>query len=88
MKAVNYSDFRQNMKSYLDRTIDEHDPLVITRKHGNMVVLSEEDYRSMEETIYLMSSKTNYNRLVNSMKEAEEGKTVSFSLADLGEVIE
>lgn len=46
--------FRQNLKSEVDRCIDNHDILRVTRRTGeNFVVLGESDWRSIEETLHL-----------------------------------
>ncbi|MFM7223535.1 MAG: type II toxin-antitoxin system Phd/YefM family antitoxin [Bacteroidota bacterium] len=75
MDIVNYSEFRQNMKAYLDAVVEEHKPLYITRKMGEeVVVLSKEDYSSLQETLYLLSSPKNASRLRESIKQVEKGK--------------
>ena len=46
--------FRQNLKSEVDRCIDNHEVLRVTRRSGdNFIVLSESDWRAIEETLYL-----------------------------------
>jgi PHD/YefM family antitoxin component YafN of YafNO toxin-antitoxin module len=46
--------FRKNLKSEVDRCIDNHDVLRVTRRKGeNFVVLGEADWRAIEETLYL-----------------------------------
>ncbi len=88
MKAVNYSEFRQNLKNYLDSSYEDHEPIIVTRKRNeNVVVLSQEDYDSMKETIYLLSSRTNANRLYDSIQQYEEGKKTSFDISELKDKI-
>ena len=55
MIATNVTSFRKNIFSLLDQTIRYNEPLSITTKSGNVVVLSEEDYRSLTESLYLSS---------------------------------
>ncbi len=70
--TISYSDIRKNLKSYFDKTCDEHTPLLVTRKNGeNVVVLSEDDYRSMEETAYLSKSPRNLERLLEAINRKE-----------------
>jgi PHD/YefM family antitoxin component YafN of YafNO toxin-antitoxin module len=46
--------FRQNLKSEVDRCIDNHDVLRVTRRNGDsFIVLGETDWRAIEETLYL-----------------------------------
>ena len=81
MQIASYSEFRQHMKSFLDAVIKTHKPLFITRKHGEeLVVMSKEDYTSMEETLYLLSSPKNAERLMESIAQFQEGKTVEQKL--------
>jgi len=86
MKALNYSEFRQNLKTSLDEVYENHEPLIVTRKHNqNMVVLSEEDYSSLMETVYLLSSKNNANRLLESIEQVKKEEKVSFDFSQLEE---
>ncbi len=75
MDAVNYSDLRQNLKKYLDSVYRDHEPLIVTRKNNeNVVILSVDDYNSLNETQYLMSSKANVEHLQKSLAQLREGK--------------
>lgn len=55
MSIVNATTARQQFFKLMDLTISGHEPVFVTGKQGNMVMISEEDYRAMEETIYLSS---------------------------------
>ena len=73
---VNYSSFRQELASWLDRVSEDHVPARITRKSGeSCVLMSESDYSALVETLYLLSSANNAERLNKSLKEYENGKT-------------
>lgn len=75
MNAINYSDLRKNLKSTMDKIISDHEPLIITRRNReNVVMVSYEDYVSIEETAYLLKSPKNAKRLRESIKSYEEGK--------------
>ena len=75
MNAINYSDLRKNLKSTMDKIIDDHEPVIITRRNGdNVVMVSYEDYSSIEETVYLLKSPRNAERLRESIKSYEVGK--------------
>ena len=81
MEIASYSEFRQHMKSFLDAVIKTHKPLFITRKHGEeLVVISKEDYTSMEETLYLLNSPKNAERLMESIAQLQAGNTVEQKL--------
>ena len=75
MEVLNYTDFRKNLKSVLDRTVDNHETVVISRSHDrDVVLLSLHEYNSWMETIHLMSSESNRTRLQNSIQNIEKGK--------------
>lgn len=81
MEIASYSEFRQHMKSFLDAVVKTHKPLFITRKHGEeLVVISKEDYTSMEETLYLMSNPKNAERLIESIAQYQAGQTIEQKL--------
>ena len=70
MKAVNYSEARQNLASVMDAVCQDHDPMIITRQRGESVVmLSLEDYEAMQETAYLLRSPANAARLAESIAQ-------------------
>ena len=75
MNAINYSDLRKNLKSTMDKIISDHEPVIITRRNGdNVVMVSYEDYTAIEETAYLLKSPKHAKRLRESIKSFEEGK--------------
>ena len=55
MIATNVTNFRNNIFSLLEQTIKYNEPLSVSTKSGSVVVLSEEDYRGLTETLYLSS---------------------------------
>jgi len=76
MNAVSYSDLRQNLKTYMDRVYQNHDPLIITRKNNeNLVLVSIEEYNSLLETNYLLSSEANAEHLKKSIDQYNLGQT-------------
>jgi len=77
MEAVTSSDLRANLKRVLDRIVDDRNPVVVTRQRGEPVVMvSLDDWNSMQETMYLMSTPNNAERLMASIAEADAGKVV------------
>lgn len=78
MQITTYSNFRQNLKTYLDKVFTNHDPLFVTRANGeDVVVLSKSDYESLTETLHLLGNPTNAKRLIDGIKELEEGNGVA-----------
>ena len=55
MTTTNITNFRKNAFNYVEQTIKYNEPLNISTKEGNAVLLSEEDYSGIMETLYLVS---------------------------------
>ena len=75
MENMNYSSFRTNLASAFDRVNDNHRPILVTRQSGKpAVVMSLEDFKSYEETAYLMASIKNAERLNPAIVQLEKKK--------------
>ena len=86
MIALNYSQFRENMKKYLDTVCDDYEALTVTRKDNrNVVVVSEEAYNNLLENVYIMSNKANYDWLMESLKQLEEGRAERHELIEVSD---
>ncbi len=55
MKTISVSQARANLYKLLEEAGQSHEPLVITGKRGNAVLVAEEDWRAVQETLYLLS---------------------------------
>jgi antitoxin YefM len=74
MEITTYSNFRKNLKGFMDKVFDARSPLFVTRTNGeDVVVLSKEEYDGMQETMHLLSSPKNAQRLKDSIEEFERG---------------
>lgn len=68
MITITYSRLRANLKSALDKVCGDHEPVVVERqKSGDVVLLSREDYESLQETAYLLRSPANARRLLDAV---------------------
>ena len=77
MNAISYTAARENLASTMDRVCTDHTPVIITRNRDQSVVmLSLEDFESLEETAYLMRSPANAKRLIEAIQALESGKGV------------
>ncbi len=75
MKALTYTAARSNLAKTMKEVCDDHDPVIITRKQNDAVVMmSLEDYEALNETAYLLHSPKNTKRLLESIEELEKGK--------------
>ncbi len=83
MLAANYSEFRGDLKKFLDNVELNNETLIIKRGKGKgTVMISLDEYNSLMETVHLLSSKANADRLYESMKQMKEGKTISKDLIE------
>ncbi|MBI9068625.1 MAG: type II toxin-antitoxin system Phd/YefM family antitoxin [Salinivirgaceae bacterium] len=83
MIAANFSEFRTELKKYLDSVEDDNETLIIKRKSGKgAVMISLDEYNSIMETIHLLSSKKNSDRLYESIQQMKAGKTINQQLDD------
>ena len=84
MLAVNYTNFRENMKDYMDKATNDYETMIVTRKNNkNVVMISEETYNNLMENVYVMGNKSNYDWLMESKEQLESRK---FKEHDLIEV--
>lgn len=77
MDAITYSAARANLAKTMDRVCNDHEALIITRNgEQSVVMLSLDDFKSLEETAYLLRSPANAKRLLAAMEalQAGEGK--------------
>ena len=75
MDAISYTAARANLAKTMEKVCNDHDPVIITREeYPPVVMLSLEDYQSMEETAYLLRSPANARHLLESIAELEAGK--------------
>ena len=77
MIAANYTEFRTDLKKYLDQVEEEQETLIIKRGSGRgAVLISLDEYNSIMETVHLLSSKSNADRLYESIRQMKEGQVV------------
>ena len=83
MNSVTYSAARATLADTMNRVCDEHEPIIITRSGQQAVVMmSLDDFKSLEETSYLLRGPKNAKRLLQSIADLETGKGVSRRLAE------
>ncbi|MBE5942439.1 MAG: prevent-host-death protein [Lachnospiraceae bacterium] len=86
MLAVNYTNLRDNMKTLMDKVTDDYETMIVTRKNNkNVVMLSEEAYNNLMENAHIMGSKANFDWLMESKAQLENGLV---EVHDLIEVVE
>ena len=74
MKTSTFSQTRQHLADTIDSVVSDHNPVMITRQNKEAVVMiSLEDYKSMEETAFFMQSLNNVTRINNAIDQLESG---------------
>jgi len=72
MLILNATTARKNFFKLVKDAVTTHEPIYITGKNGNVVVLSEEDFRSIQETLYLSSIPGMREKIINGLKVPPE----------------
>jgi len=75
MDAITYTAARQNLAKTMEKVCRDRDPVIVTRKSSeSVVIMSLEDYEALEETAYLLRSPENTRRLMESIAQLENGR--------------
>jgi len=69
MSVLNASEARANLYRLIDQTNESHEPVTISGKRNNAVLVSEEDWKSIQETLYLVSIPGMRESILEGMKE-------------------
>ncbi len=81
MTIVSTTTFRKNISKYISQTNDYRQPLTITTQNqGAVVMLPLDQWESLQETLYLMSSPTNKSRLDTAISDIRAGKFTSHNI--------
>ncbi|MBE7218332.1 MAG: type II toxin-antitoxin system prevent-host-death family antitoxin [Caulobacteraceae bacterium] len=74
MDVLNFTETRARLKEVMDGVVRDHAPVVVYRPRGeDVVICSRADWEGMEETIHLLSSPANAERLLSAIAEADAG---------------
>ncbi|MVM38615.1 type II toxin-antitoxin system prevent-host-death family antitoxin [Spirosoma sp. HMF3257] len=83
MQVVNYTEFRRSMKAKLDQVSDDGDTVIINRSENkNVVLISLREYNSLKETLHLLSSEKNRNRLISAIERADRDEYETHNLIE------
>ena len=88
MEALVYSNFRNNLKNYMKKVNDEYEPLMVVNKNPdeNIVVLSKENWDSIQETIRLMNNDYLSDKVLSGMEQVKQKKVVQRQLLEVEDV--
>jgi antitoxin YefM len=75
MEVVNYTEFRKNLTKSLNKVNDDAEIVVVSRSKGkNVVVMALEEYNAIQETLHVVKSVSNRNRLDKAIEEMDKGQ--------------
>ena len=84
MEVITYTNARQNFANMMKTANANHTPYHVTNKSGDdVVVISKADFDAIQETMHLLSSPANAQRLNDSISELENGKGKAHKIVDL-----
>ena len=84
MVQTTYTSARNNLASLLEKVTSDNEVVVVTRKNAEPVaMIAESELRSIMETLHLIRSPRNRNRLIEAYERAVKGETAPSSVAEL-----
>jgi antitoxin YefM len=84
MGHISFAELREDLARYLAEVAETGSPLVVSGEGGKagVVMISERDFAGLQETIHLLHSPANAERLLRSVRDADAGRTVERELID------
>jgi antitoxin YefM len=84
MNAITYSSARSHLATVMDQVCNDHEPVIVTRngQQQAVVMVSLEDYKSLEESAFLLRSPNNARRLIAAIDGLNAGKGVVRELVE------
>lgn len=80
MKVINYSNLRENLKKVLDSVAEDKVNYIINRGEESVVLMSMDEFNGWKETIYLLGSKPNSDRLLRAVERDKKGNYLTKKL--------
>lgn len=80
MTAITATEARRQLFGLIEQVNDDNAPVEITSKRGSAILISEAEYRSLQETSHLLRSPANARRLLRSLEEAQAGRAAEHKL--------
>jgi len=85
-KVLSVTEFRSNLAEELEHVCKNRRNQIIVKRpkgKGNIVILSQEAFNAIEETMYLLSTPNNKKHLLDSIQELKDGGGMKFKLEDI-----
>jgi antitoxin YefM len=86
--SISVNQFREKLKHCVERVIQEHQPLKVTRRNGeDFVVISAEDWERERETLYVLQNQSLMQQIAESQSTHKSGQGYKPSDEELDEII-
>jgi len=88
MNSISVNQFRDNLKSYIEKTANNHKPLKVTRRAGeDFIVMSADDWAREQETLHVLQSSNLMQQITDSMNTHTNNKDYKPTQEQLDEII-
>jgi antitoxin YefM len=83
MNVLNYTEFRNQMKPVLDSVVHDGETVIVNRgEKNNAVIISLEEYNAIQETLHLLSTKNNSQRIYDAIERDRKGTFIQKPLKE------
>jgi antitoxin YefM len=87
MNSISVNQFRDNLKTYVEQTVNEHEPIKVTRRAGeDFIVMSADDWEREQETLHILQSSNLMQQIAESMSTHESNKGYTPTKEQLDEI--
>ncbi|WP_286266371.1 type II toxin-antitoxin system Phd/YefM family antitoxin [Thalassotalea atypica] len=87
MDSISVNQFRDNLKTYVEKTVSEHEPIKVNRRAGDaFIVMSAEDWEREQETLQVLQSNSLMQQIADSMKTHTKNKGYKPTQEQLDEI--
>ena len=88
MDSVSVNQFRDQLKAHVEKVINQHTPLKVTRRNGNdFVVISAEDWEREQETLYVLQNTNLVQQIAQSTETHHQKQGYSPTMEEINEIL-
>lgn len=88
MNTISVNQFRDNLKNFVDRAINQHEPIKVTRRNGkDFVIMSAEDWEREQETLYVLQNCSLMRQIAESARTHAERSGYTPSAEEINEIL-
>ena len=87
METISVNQFRENLKSFVEKTVSKHEPIKVTRRAGDdFIVISAEDWEREQESLYVLQNSDLMKQIANSLGTHTSNKGYRPTESELNEI--